>query len=203
MGAQIKAVVFDVGNVIVHWSPRFLYEKLIKDAEELDFFLSNVVTVDWHGNHDRGMSFADNIAARAKEFPEYTELLALYDTRWAETIKGRVAGVASLIEDLVDQEVPIYGLTNFPAEKWPDFRLNYPVTDLFSGFVVSGQEKVAKPDPRIFQTLVSRYKLDPETTFFTDDSAANIASASHLGFHTLQFIGARGLEYKLIELGLI
>ncbi len=199
----VQAVLFDIGNVFVHWDPRYLYEQLIADADELDFFLREVVTLEWHSRHDRGVPFQQNADALTARFPEYEDLIRLFDTRWDETILKPVAGVARLLELLVDNDVRCVALTNFPAEKWPAFRLNYPFTDLFHGVVVSGQERMIKPDPRIFQLASKRYHLDPEATLFVDDRQPNIDAAQQLGFHVHRFEDAKGLEACLDRHGLM
>jgi len=203
MTATIKAVLFDIGNVFVHWDPRFLYEKLVADPAQLDFLLSHVITLDWHSQHDRGVPFRENIAARCAEFPDYADLIRAYDPRWEETVSGPVTGTADLLERLVDGGIKCVALTNFPAEKWPDFTARYAFTSLLAGAVVSGAEHVIKPDPRIFQIAMTRYDLDPEQTLFVDDRPQNTDAAALLGFATHVFTDAASLEADLTARGLL
>lgn len=175
--ADVKTILFDIGNVFVHWDPRFLYEKLIPDSAELDRFLTDVVTLEWHTEHDRGKSFKEGTSELAVRFPEHEDLIMAYDTRWAETIRGQIDGTVHILERLVDQGTRVYALTNFSAEKWPPFCREYAFTDLFEGVVVSGEEKLVKPDPAIFQIAIDRYGLDPATTLYVDDRLENIEAA--------------------------
>ncbi len=175
--AAVKTVLFDIGNVFVHWDPRFLYEKLIPDVDELDRFLKDVVTLEWHTEHDKGKSFKEGTSELAMRFPEYEDLIKAYDTRWTETISGQIDGTVHILERLVERGICVYALTNFSAEKWPPFCREYAFTDLFEGVVVSGEEKLVKPDPAIFQIAIDRYSLDAEATLYVDDRLENVEAA--------------------------
>lgn len=192
---MLSTVIFDIGNVFVPWDPRFLYEKIIDDKDELDFFLDNIVTLDWHKEHDRGLSFADGIEKRSAQFPEYADWIYLFDQRWPETIGEPCDQTVQLLEDLIERNIPCFALTNFSAEKFPAFKKRHAWTDFFSGIIVSGEEKVIKPDPRIFHITLDRFNLDPETVLFVDDRVENILAAEGLGmtghiFKTPKNLGA-------------
>jgi len=191
------AVLFDIGNVFVHWDPRLLYEKLIHDREELDHFLTHVVTLAWHTEHDRGRPFAESVAELSGRYPEYEDMIRAFDERWNETIGPQIEGTIHLLEQLAEEGMRVYGLTNFSAEKWPSFCRTHAFTDLFDGVVVSGEEGLVKPDPRIFQIAVRRFELDPERTFYTDDRQENVNAAVDLGM-----IGHRFTTPELLEAGL-
>ena len=199
----IKAVIFDIGNVLIEWDPRFLYEKLITDPGELDFFLSEVVTLEWHTEHDRGRSFKDGIDILSAKYPEYADLIALYDDRWFETLGAVIDGTVHILEQLADRKIPCYGLTNFSAEKYPDFARANAFTDYFESVVVSGREGLIKPDPRIFQVAMDRFGLDPEQTLFIDDRPNNVAAAEQLNIKGHVFRGADALAAAMRALGLL
>jgi len=182
-----KAVVFDIGNVFVSWDPRFLYEKLITDTDELEYFLSEVVTLEWHSEHDRGRPFAEGVALLSGKFPEYADLIQAFDDRWEETIGGLIPGAVDILEKLAEIGIPVYALTNFSAEKWPIFCKRYSFTDHFDGVIVSGELGLIKPDPRIFHTVLTRFNLSPEETYFIDDRLDNIHAAVSLGMVGHQF----------------
>jgi len=197
------AVLFDIGNVFVEWDPRFLYQKLISDHDELDGFLADVVTLEWHSEHDRGRPFADGVKALSQQFPEYEDLIRLYDTRWRETIGGLIPGTVDIMLELLERGVEVFGLTNFSAEKWPEFCREFDFTDHFAGVVVSGEEKLIKPDPRIFHTALSRFDLDPELTVYVDDRLENVLAAEQLDMIGHQFFNPDGLRRSLISLGVL
>ncbi|TNE62444.1 MAG: HAD family phosphatase [Alphaproteobacteria bacterium] len=196
-----RAVLFDIGNVFVHWDPRLLYAKLISDPTELDHFLSHVVTLTWHTEHDRGKPFAEGVAELSARFPEYEDLIRAFDVRWEETIGDLIDGTIHILERLAEQGMRVYGLTNFSAEKWPPFCRRNAFTDLFEGVVVSGEEKLVKPDPRIYQVAMDRFGLDPERTVYIDDRLENVKAAEQLGMQGHLFTDPAKLEADLIARG--
>lgn len=203
MSEQPDAVVFDVGRVLVQWDLRALYSRLIDDPAELDWFLTHVVSEAWHFQHDAGRDLAEMVAERKRDFPEHAPLIDAYATRFADTIPGPVAGTHALVRQLAAKGVPLYAITNFAAPFWADFRASEPLFDLFRDIVVSGVEKIAKPDPAIFELAARRFRHDPAKMLFIDDSAANIAAARRLGWQVHHFRDAAALERDLRERGLI
>lgn len=201
--APVSAVVFDVGRVIVQWDLRHLFAQLIADQAELDWFLANVVTEEWHFEHDQGRALDDMLAERKALFPDHQALIDAYRMRFLETIPGPVPGTAALIERLAARGTPLYCITNFGAEFWPPFRLTVPVLDHFRDIVVSGDEVLAKPDPAIFHLAERRFGYPVGELLFIDDNAANIASAAELGWQTHLFTDAARLENALTARGLI
>lgn len=199
----INAVVFDVGRVLYQWDLRNLFEKLIDDQEELDWFLRNVVTEEWHFEHDHGRALADMVPERIALFPDYEAHIHAYATRFNETVPGPVEGSIELVEALHAQGVPLYAITNFGHEFWGAFRPERPVFDLFRDIVVSGTEKLAKPDPAIYRLAESRFGHAPEAMLFIDDNPANIASARGCGWNGHLFTDAATLEAELKALGLL
>ena len=204
MNATVDAVVWDIGHVLVQWSIRGLYEKLIADPAELDWFLDHVVTVPWHFRHDAGEPLADLIAEKVAAFPEHRALIEAYGPRWLETIPGPIPGTPALVAALAAQGVPQFAITNFGADTWAMFRPTFPVLDPMIDIVVSGVERLAKPDPAIFALAASRFGRAPERMLFIDDNAANVASAAALGWQVHHFTrGAEALAADLRARGLL
>jgi 2-haloacid dehalogenase len=200
----VDAVVWDIGHVLVQWSIRNLYDKLIDDPAELDWFLGHVVTLPWHFRHDAGEPLADLIAEKVAEFPQHRALIKAYGPRWLETIPGPIPGTPALVEALAAQGVPQYAITNFGADTWAMFRPTFPVLDAMRDIVVSGVEQLAKPDPAIFALAARRFGHAPERMLFIDDNAANVASAAALGWQVHHFTrGAEALAEDLRALGLL
>ncbi|MGB7407017.1 MAG: HAD-IA family hydrolase [Pontixanthobacter sp.] len=200
---RCKVAVFDVGRVIVEWDLRHLFTKLIGDPSELDWFLQNVVTEAWHFQHDAGVPLSEMIPPLQARFPRHAALIEAYRARFLETVPGPVPGTEGLIERLADNQVPLFAITNFGAEFWQMFRPTRPILDRFIDIVVSGDEKLAKPDPAIFELAQSRFGHAPQDMLFIDDNAANIAAADALGWHTHLFRGAADLERDLVARGLL
>ncbi|MFM9935622.1 MAG: HAD-IA family hydrolase [Novosphingobium sp.] len=204
MSATVDAVVWDIGHVLVEWSIRNLYEKLIDDPVELDWFLDTVVTVPWHFRHDAGEPLRDLIAEKVAEHPEHRALIEAYALRWLETIPGPVFGTPALVAALAARGVPQYAITNFGADTWAMFRPTFPVLNPMIDIVVSGVERLVKPDPAIFALAARRFGRAPERMLFIDDNAANVASAATLGWRVHHFTqGADALATDLRGLGLI
>jgi 2-haloacid dehalogenase len=198
-----KAVVFDIGRVLFQWQLGALFEKLIDDPEELAWFLSHVVTEEWHFEHDRGRALADMVPERIALYPQYEAHIRAYATRFNETVPGPVAGTHDLVRRLADQGVPLFCLTNFGDEFWQMFRPTQPIFDHFEDIIVSGVEKVAKPDPQIYEITEARAGREGHQLFFTDDNPANIAAARARGWDAHLFTDAANLEARLIEAGLL
>jgi 2-haloacid dehalogenase len=198
-----KAAVFDIGRVLFHWQLGALFEKLILDREELDWFLANVVTEEWHFEHDRGVALADMVPERIALFPQYESHIRAYVDRFNETIPGPVEGSHELVGRLAAAGVPLYCLTNFGDEFFAAFRPTQPVFDHFIDIIVSGEEKVAKPDARIYEIVEERSGRSGGQLFFTDDNAANVAAAKARGWDAHLFTDAPSLEAQLVAAGLL
>lgn len=198
-----KAVVFDVGRVLFHWQLGALFEKLIEDRDELDWFLSNVVTEEWHFEHDRGRALAEMVPERIALYPQYESHIRAYATRFNETVPGPVEGSHELVERLAGAGVPLFCLTNFGDEFWEMFRPTQPIFDHFADIIVSGKEKVAKPEARIYEIVEERSGRRADALFFTDDNPANIAAAKARGWDAHLFTHAASLEAQLKASGLL
>lgn len=203
MSNNPEAVVFDVGRVLFDWDLRHLYSKLISDPAELDWFLANVVTVEWHFRHDAGHPLGESVPELKARFPEHAALIDVYVPRFSETLPWTVPGSVELVERLAKRAVPLFALTNFGGEFFARFREEQAVFAHFRDIVVSGDEQCVKPDPMIYEIAERRFGYPPEALFFTDDNPDNIAAAAARGWQTHLFIDAAGLEVELIARGLL
>jgi 2-haloacid dehalogenase len=200
---KIATVVFDVGKVLFEWDLRYLFAKLIADKDELEFFVTHVVTPEWHFQHDAGRAWDDMVAERIAEFPEYATLIAAYAARFNETIPGPVTGSLEIAQELAEIGVPLFAITNFGAEFWEGFRPIQPIFDLFQDIIVSGVEKLVKPDPAIYALALQRFGIRPGQAIFIDDNHANVISARENGFATHHFRDAASLRAELVALNLL
>ncbi|NOW47277.1 2-haloacid dehalogenase [Novosphingobium sp. SG751A] len=201
---QPHVVVFDIGRVLVKWRIAGLYEKLIPDADRLEWFLREVVSEEWHAQHDAGKPFAEMIEELAQEHPEERALIELYAPRWLECVPGPIEGTHDIVRALDARGVPLYSITNFGVDAWAMFRPTFPVLDHFRDIVVSGHERMIKPDAAIFDLAAQRFGHAPGEMFFIDDNADNIAAARTLGWHVHHFVdGAEALEADLRGRGLL
>lgn len=200
---MIRSVVFDVGRVLVQWDLRHLFVKLIDDPEELEWFVTHVVTPEWHFQHDAGRPLAEMLPELKAEYPAYTAHIDAYATRFNETIPGPVPGSFEIVEELAARAVPLYAITNFGSEFWAQFRPRYPLFDHFRDIVVSGDEKLLKPDPAIYRLALARFGLAPGEGLFIDDNLPNIVAARENGFQGHHFVDAPTLQAELAKLGLL
>ena len=198
------AVIFDVGRVLYCWDPRFLYERLIPDPDAFDAFLRDVVTTDWHFQHDAGRDFAETSAELIAAHPHHAGLIALWQDRFGESIPGPVAGMPALVDELHARGVPLYAITNFSHEFWPPFAAREAATFAnFRDIIVSGVERLVKPDPAIYRLALDRWGLRAGEAVFIDDNADNVAGAAAVGLHALHFTDEPTLRRQLTGLGLL
>jgi len=197
------AVLFDVGNVIVRWDPRTLYAKIFPDPAERERFLGEVCSMEWHLEHDRGAAMADTIPARVRQHPHHAEAIAAWLDRHPEMFSGAILETEAVIEELHARRVPLYALTNMPRDYWAHTQSLSSVFGRFRDIVVSSDEGVVKPDPRIFEIARERSGLQARDFLFVDDSAANIEAAAGLGFHVHLFDDPAALRPAMAAHGLL
>jgi 2-haloacid dehalogenase len=204
MPQRIRAVIFDIGNVLFHWHPRFLYERLIGDDRALEAFLADVVTVEWHFQHDAGSDFADTSAELTARFPHHAELIAAWGPRFNDSVGGPVAGMHELVAELDARDVPLFSITNFSHEFFPPFRARWAgLFDRFGDIVVSGAERLVKPDAAIYRLALDRFGLSADEAVFIDDNAANVAGARAIGIRSIHFSDVAATRAELVALGLL
>jgi 2-haloacid dehalogenase len=201
---SIDTVVLDLGGVLIDWDPRYLYRPLFKgDAAAMEQFLSEICPPHWNREMDAGRSFDDAIAERQYLFPEYAELIALWKTGWGQMLRKPIHESVEVLEALRGRGHRLYALTNWSAETFPVARQRYAFLSWFEDIVVSGEVKLAKPDPRIFELAIQRCKLNPGSTLYVDDMRPNVEVARGLGLHALHFEHPRKLRADLERLSLL
>jgi 2-haloacid dehalogenase len=200
----ITAVVYDIGGVLLDWNPRHLYRKLFGgDEAAMERFLTEVCSPAWHRAHDLGQDTAQSCAELSAHHPDQAELILAWARRSEEMISGPVPGGAELLADLKRTGMRCYGLSNMEAETFPGRLGRFGFLRLLDGFVISGIEGMAKPDPRIFRLLLRRYRLRADRTLFIDDSAENVAAAQALGIRAVRFESTPRLRRQLEALSLL
>lgn len=203
MSKPINTVIFDLGNVLIGWDPRQLYRQLIEDEAHMEWFLREVCNHEWNEQQDAGRPWNEGTAVLRARFPEHAELIDAYRSRWKETLLGPIEGSVAVLAELKARGVRVLALTNWSQETFPIARQLYPFLQWFEGIVVSGEEQLVKPDPRIYQRLLQRYAVDPATALYIDDSARNVAAAEALGMQGWWFRDPAGLRERLTDLGLL
>ncbi len=193
----MKDIIFDLGGVLIDWNPRYLYRKIFPTEKEAEWFLANVCTPQWNTQQDAGRPFAEGTALLCQKFPEYTFAINAYFTRWGEMLGGAIEGTVKILRDVKARGYRTYALSNWSHETFPIAQQNYEFLKWFDGKIISGEEKLVKPDPVIYTRLLERYQLKAQNCVFIDDNAANISRAADLGFETIQFTNPEDLRRVL------
>lgn len=196
-------VIFDLGGVLIDWNPRYLYRKVFASEAEMEWFLGEVCSPEWNRLQDAGRPFAEAIAEKQAEHPHYAEPIALYYHRWREMLGGVLADTLEILNAVRATQRPFYALTNWSRETFCVAQELYGFLGWFHGIVVSGAERLAKPDPAIYLLLCERYGVEPTRAIFIDDSLNNVEAAQSLGMTGLHFTDAACLRSELQALGAI
>jgi 2-haloacid dehalogenase len=190
---QLKNIVFDFGGVLIDWNPVYLYNEVFETEEEMNYFLEHVCRYDWNLLQDAGRPLDEGTRLLQEKFPEYAEEIAMYYGRWEEMLGSSYEENRKLIKPL-KEKYKVYGLTNWSAETLPLAIKKFDFFQDLDGIVVSGDEKIVKPDRRLYDILLARYSLRAGESLFIDDNAANIETARELGFQVIHFTGEMNLE---------
>ena len=198
-----KTLVFDLGGVLIDWDPRYLYRMMFDDEGDIDIFLSQVCNSEWNVKQDAGRALAEATAERVALFPEKKPLIEAFYDRWEEMLGGEIGETVDILRELKAKDETLYALTNWSGETFPIALQRFDFLHWFEGTLVSGVEKLAKPDPAIFHLLLNRYNLQAQDCLFIDDSKINIEAASRIGFATHHFTSAQELRQNLIHRNLL
>jgi 2-haloacid dehalogenase len=196
-------IIFDIGMVLIAWDPRNLYRKIFADEQKMEWFLAHITTGEWNLEQDRGRTFGDAVKLLQAQHPQYTDEIAAYDTRWSEMIPGAITGTVDILEALHKNQTPLYAITNWNQEKFNQTKLNFPFLNLFKDIVVSGDEKLIKPDPKIYEICLKRNNLKAEDCLFIDDSLKNVKGAEAVGMKAHHFTTPENLKAELKRLGVL
>ena len=196
-------VVFDLGNVLLRWDPRFLYRKLFSREDEMEWFLAHVCSNAWNLEQDRGRSFAEAVRLLSLEFPDHAEAISAYDSRWHETLPHAIEASVTILEALHARSVPLYAITNWNGAKFRETKLRFAFLDRFRDIVVSGDEGLLKPDAAIYELFLNRNRLNAGDCLFIDDSLSNVRGAEALGMRAHHFTSPEKLDEILSELKIL
>jgi 2-haloacid dehalogenase len=204
MHAKRSVAIFDLGGVLLEWNPRHLYRKLFDgDEAAMERFLAEVCTTEWNERQDVGRSFADAVRELLPRHADKLELIEAFGTRFDEMVPGAIEGTVDVLAELKQRGVPLYAITNWSAETFPSLGKRFAFLSWFEGVIVSGMERVMKPDPRIFRILCERHAVAPQSAVFIDDVESNAAAASALGIHGIHFRSPEQLRRELASVGLL
>ena len=204
MTSQIKAIIFDFGNVLLEWNPRFVYQRFFpNDPEAMERFLEEVNFMEWNLHQDKGRPFSEGIAVLSQEFPQYSDLIQAYYDNWTDSLGASLDGTVQIMKELKEAGYPLYGLSNWSAETFPYARAKHDFFDLLDDMVISGEVGHVKPYPEIFQITLDRIGRPAPECLFIDDSLVNIEQAQKMGFATVHFQSPERLRQRLVELQIL
>ena len=198
---KIKAVIFDFGGVLIDWNPYYLYRKVMTNDTEIERFLQEIHFNEWNYSFDQGYPIALGVKEMCRLYPQRADLIRIYDERWMETLGTTFDANIDLVKKVKAAGTPIYGLTNWSNEKFELVRAMFPFFNLFADIAVSGLEKIAKPDPRIYQNLLNRNHLQANDCLYIDDSEVNIRGGRALGLQTVLYQSSQQLRQELAAHG--
>lgn len=200
---MIKNIIFDFGGVVMDWNPRYFFRDYFQDEEKMEFFLKNIVHDEWNAEQDRGRSLAAGTEIQVAEHPEWEKEIRAYYNNWTIMLKSDIPHHVSVLRKLEHSKYDLYGLTNWSAETFPYALEHYDFFRIFQGkIVVSGTEKLIKPDPEIWHVLLNRYHITAQESVFIDDNFRNIEVAKNLGFICIHIQENTNLEKELRNLGM-
>lgn len=201
---MINTIIFDLGAVLVDWNPHYLYRNLFADEQEMKCFLANITTPDWNEEQDAGRSLQEATDLLVQQHPHHEANIRAFYGRWEEMLGDAIEGTVELFKQLKESgRYKIYALTNWSAETFPVALQRYDFLNWFDGIVVSGTEKMRKPNPAFYQLLLDRYHAKAEEALFIDDNLRNVLAAQKLGIKSIHFSSAEQLNVELEKLKII
>lgn len=191
---ELKAVVFDVGNILIRWEPDLMLRTYFGSDEAYATFLDSTRLMWLNLEFDAGRPFADGIGALVSQFPQYEAPLRAFDTRWSDCVTGSIEGNVATLVALEKAGHMVHAITNFAREKFDIARARFPFLNLFDHALVSADVGLLKPDYRIYHRFVRDVGLRPEELIFVDDSAVNISAAQSVGYRVFHMPNANTEE---------
>lgn len=197
-------IVFDIGNVLIAWDPHAAFREDFGTDLEIDEFMDEIGFQSWNAEQDRGRHRSEAVAAIARDWPHWAGMADRYFDRFHLTIRNKIVESWALMERLRAAGHRIFSITNWSADTWPEaVRIHPQLVEVFEDIVISGHERVIKPDREIFNILCRRNNLDPSECLFIDDNAQNAEGARSAGWHVHHFTGPAGLRAELAERGML
>ena len=182
---MIKNIVFDLGGVVVAHNAESFREKL---GDFFSFVFGpdmKCVPMFWQ-DYDRGLLTIDETAAAVAELRNCSAELAKSHMLYAVSLQEEVEPTVALIKELKERGYKLYVLSNMSKE-YIEFLRKFPVFDLFDEQVVSCEVGLGKPDPKIYEYLLSHCGLNAGETIFIDDRKDNVEVAEGLGIVPFHF----------------
>lgn len=201
---QVQTIIFDLGGVLIDWSPVSLYTQIFSNKDEAEWFIDNICDLEWNEEQDGGRTIAEATQIQIEKFPHWEDEIRMYYDRWEEMLLGPIEGTVDILRSLHSTgTLPLYALTNWSAETFPTALRRFDFLQVFKGILVSGEENLKKPDPAIYKMILDRYDIDPKTTLFIDDNGRNVKAAIETGIPSIHFTSPEQLRAELKQRGVL
>lgn len=201
---SFDTLVFDLGGVLIDWNPDYLYATIFPNEEERRWFLTTICTPDWNEEQDEGRTLQEGTDLLVKKYPEHAASIRAFYDRWEEMLGGPIHATVEIFRELKEKtDLKLYALTNWSAETFPIALELYDFLHWFDGRLVSGEEKIRKPMPEIYQLLIGRFGFDPKRAIYVDDNLRNVVPAREEGFYGIHFRSPEQFRAELVELGVL
>jgi 2-haloacid dehalogenase len=201
---EFQSLVWDLGGVLIDWSPDYVYQQIYPDPTERQWFYDHVCTHAWNLRQDAGMSLVKATEDKIAEWPGYEDAIRAFYGRWVEMLGGPIQESVAILEMLKSAgRHRLFALTNWSHETFPVALDRYDFLQWFEGIVVSGQEGVIKPQREIYEILFLRYGVDPGKAVFIDDNLQNVEAARLTGMHAIHYHASDDLHDALVEMGIL
>jgi 2-haloacid dehalogenase len=201
--STIHTIIFDFGGVLLEWNPRNLYRHYFDTGEAMEQFLEEINFFQWNAGLDKGHPFSEGVAELSEQYPQYKDLIVLFQNKWEQCVGQPVSRTIGLIRQLQLSGYAVYGLSNWSSETFPIVRKKFPFFDILDGYMISGDVRLVKPDPAIFQLFLNRFNQKAEECLFIDDSQKNVEAAQEIGFSAIHYQSPEQLEQELKQLNLM
>ena len=189
--------LFDLGGVFFDWDPKYFYKDVFKNKKTREYFLNNICNDKWNIKQDKGRLIVDAEKELINKHPEYKIEIKMYYKNHRKMIKKTFANSINALMFLKKKKYKCYVLSNWSNQTFKGMKTDYPFLNKFDGFIISGKEKMIKPNKNIYKLAIKRFNLKPKHTIFIDDKIENINSANKLGFKTIHLQNPRIIK-KLI-----
>lgn len=201
---NIQTVIFDLGGVLIDWNPEYVFlDEFDGNREKMNWFFENICTSEWNEQQDAGTPYQQATEERVRLFPEYEKHIRMYYGRWEEMLGNAIAGSVEILNKLRNAEgIRLIALTNWSHETFPIALDRFDFLGWFEGIVVSGEEKMIKPQAAIYNLTLDRYQIDPNTAVFIDDRKSNVDGAIASGMKGIHFQSPEQLKNELIKMNL-
>lgn len=201
---KFDTVIFDLGGVLIDWNPNYLYSTIFDDEKKMNDFFAEVCTSEWNEEQDGGRSLREATEELVARFPDHEENIRAYYDRWEQMLKGPIEGTVEILKELKERgDKRLYALTNWSAETFPVALDRFEFLHWFDGRLVSGEERMRKPFIEIYELLIKRFNINPETAVYIDDNSRNLTAPHQLGIQTVHFTSHEQLREDLSRLGIL